>query len=125
MNIQESAGLIVKAMGGNENIIHVTYCMTRLRFKLRDDHIVNKKQLQQIDGVLGSVNAAGSYQVIVGKYVDSFFEAITKQLGGVQQIPIEEKKKGIISRILELVSSALSPLIPAILGAGFLSIILR
>ncbi len=62
--------------------------------------------------------------MIVGKYVNSFYEAITKQLGGAQRFTIEERKKGIVSQVLELISSALSPLIPAILGAGFLSIVL-
>ncbi len=124
MNIQKSAEAVVKAMGGNENILHVTHCITRLRFKLKDDSIADRASLQKIEGVLGSVNAAGSYQVIVGKYVDSFYKEISKQLGNQQISEIQEKKKGIFSQLLELISSALSPLIPAILGAGFLSILL-
>lgn len=93
MNIQKSAEAVVKAMGGNENILHVTHCITRLRFKLKDDSIADRASLQKIEGVLGSVNAAGSYQVIVGKYVDSFYEEISKQLGNQQTSEIQEKKK--------------------------------
>lgn len=125
MNLQKTAKEIVKTMGGTENIVHLTHCMTRLRFKLRDESIVSKDALEHIDGVLGTANVSGIYQVIIGTSVDQMYDEIQNNyLKGKTAKEDTTKKDGIVSRILELVSSTLSPLIPAIMGAGFISIML-
>ena len=36
---------VVAAVGGKENIVNVTNCMTRLRFVLKDDTIPNKDEV--------------------------------------------------------------------------------
>ena len=37
----ELAKNIVKNIGGKENVISLTHCITRLRFKLKDESIAN------------------------------------------------------------------------------------
>ena len=37
---------VVEAVGGKENIISVTNCMTRLRFVLKDDNIPSEESKQ-------------------------------------------------------------------------------
>ena len=39
---------VVAAVGGKENIVSVSNCMTRLRFVLKDDTIPNKDEVSKI-----------------------------------------------------------------------------
>lgn len=122
MNLEKTSKEIIKAVGGEENIVHLTHCMTRLRFTLQDDSLVQTDQLEKIEGVMGSVNGGGVYQVIIGTNVDKVYDVISAQLN--HQSTKEENKKGPISRVLDLISATLSPLVPVIMGAGFISILL-
>lgn len=125
MNLEKTAQRIIEELGGTENIIHLTHCMTRLRFSLKDESIVNQEKVEAIDGVLGVANVSGIYQVIIGTNVDQMYEVLTnKYLTDLKAEKNKEEKGGIISQALELISSTLSPLIPAIMGAGFISIML-
>lgn len=127
MNRKQSAKGIVDALGGRDNIIHLTHCMTRLRFKLKDDSIVDQSKLEKTEGVLGTANANGIYQVIIGTNVDEMYDQIQNDYLSHHKVVMEEKsdkQHGPVSKALELISSTLSPLIPAIMGAGFISIML-
>lgn len=42
---------VIEAVGGKENIVNVTNCMTRLRFVLKDDSIPDKGKVSGIKGV--------------------------------------------------------------------------
>jgi PTS system arbutin/cellobiose/salicin-specific IIC component len=48
---------IVDAVGGASNVAAVTHCMTRLRFVLNDDTLVDAARLKAIGGVLGVVRS--------------------------------------------------------------------
>lgn len=126
MDLKTTAAAIVKEMGGAGNVIHLTHCMTRLRFHLRDESVVDAKRLEAIEGVLGSAKVSGIYQVIIGTNVDQMYQEIqAHHLSQAKVDSLPEKKEGnVVSRALELVSATLSPLIPVIMGAGFVSILL-
>lgn len=51
---------VVAAVGGKENIVNVTNCMTRLRFVLKDDSIPDKDKVAGIKGVKGVMNQEDS-----------------------------------------------------------------
>ena len=44
---------VVAAVGGKENIVNVTNCMTRLRFTLKDESIVDDEAVKKTKGVMG------------------------------------------------------------------------
>ena len=68
---------ILAAVGGAENITHLTHCATRLRFELRDASVVDKATVEAIPGVLGAVPQAGDrYQIVIGGAVQSMFNEI-------------------------------------------------
>ncbi|MGN1344082.1 MAG: PTS transporter subunit EIIC [Traorella sp.] len=120
MNVKKTADEIVKALGGADNIVHLTYCMTRLRFSLNDEALVDTNQVEKIDGVLGCIKS-GTLQVIIGKDVVDVYNEISQNYLFKR---VDEKKKNMISKALDVVSATLSPLVPAIMGAGFISIVL-
>lgn len=64
MDYKETAKEIVEAVGKN-NIIDLTHCATRLRFKLHDVELVNENKLNDIDSVDGFLELNDQFQVFV------------------------------------------------------------
>lgn len=62
INYTKSAKEIIKAVGGDENINSLTHCATRLRFILNDDKIVNKDEVNKIEGVITTMEAGGQFK---------------------------------------------------------------
>lgn len=77
---QEMARQIVDAVGGDANVTKVIHCVTRLRFYLKDDEIPVNADIENIDGVMGVIEAGGQYQVVVGQAVDDIFKEVQMQL---------------------------------------------
>ncbi len=69
-NYDELAQSIVRQIGGPENILSLTHCVTRLRFKLADEEKANTEEIKNIKGVMTVVQAGGQYQVVIGNDVD-------------------------------------------------------
>lgn len=66
-SIMQLADLIVKELGGLDNIDKANNCMTRVRVDVLDRSKVNVEALKTIDGVMGVVSDEGNYvQVVVG-----------------------------------------------------------
>ena len=70
------ARIIIQNVGGKENINSITHCITRLRFKLKDEGKANTDILKQTDGVLSVVQANGQYQVVIGNTVQEVYDAV-------------------------------------------------
>ena len=58
------ARIIIQNVGGKQNIGRLTHCITRLRFKLKDESKANTDILNQTDGVIKVMQANGQYQVV-------------------------------------------------------------
>jgi len=52
MKYEKLAKDIVNLIGGKENVISLTHCITRLRFKLKDDGKANDESIKTLDGVI-------------------------------------------------------------------------
>lgn len=46
MNNSDLAKEVVKLVGGKENILSVIHCVTRLRFKLRDENLAETEKIK-------------------------------------------------------------------------------
>ena len=53
---------IIKNVGGKENINGLTHCITRLRFKLKDESIANDDVLKNMEDVVTVMKSGGQYQ---------------------------------------------------------------
>ena len=97
-----TANELVKELGGNENIVNVTHCATRLRFILNDEGIVDSDKVKRIQGVITTVQASGQYQVVIGNHVKDAFDFVMElvDVDGKQQMK-NEKKVGVFSRIID------------------------
>ena len=83
---------IVKNVGGKENINSLTHCITRLRFKLKDESKANDEVLKKMDGVVTVMKSGGQYQVVIGNHVPDVYADVCDVAGlvGDTQIQIDE-----------------------------------
>lgn len=125
MNYKELAEIILKNVGGEDNIKSFTHCATRLRFVLKDESLANGKALKAQKGIMGVVSSGGQYQVVVGSDVPNVYREI-KALGsfeGGETDGGEDGKSGFV-KALETISGIFTPIIPAITGAGILKAVM-
>lgn len=125
MNYNNLAKDIVELVGGEQNISNVVHCATRLRFKLKDRNNANKQALQNLKGVLSVVESGGQFQVVIGSNVNAVYSEIMEiaNVGSGAESSNQSKEK-VVDRIFQTISGSLSPLIPALAGAGMLKALL-
>ncbi|MFR4752393.1 MAG: PTS transporter subunit EIIB [Enterococcus raffinosus] len=71
---QALVSFILEKVGGKENVLSVTHCMTRLRFTLKDDSLVQKEEVVKSPDVMSAQFASGRFQVVVGTNVADIFK---------------------------------------------------
>ena len=62
MDYETIAKQILQHIGGKENVITLIHCMTRLRFTLKDESIVDDEAMKKTKGVVGVMKKAGQYK---------------------------------------------------------------
>lgn len=120
---------VVAAVGGKENIVSVTNCMTRLRFVLKDDSIPNEDEVKAINGVKGVMNQGGQYQIIIGTNVSN----VTPKVREIAGISTEEKgavkidkvgQGSLWDRFFKVISGCIMPMIGPMIAGGIIKGIL-
>lgn len=121
---------VVAAVGGKENIVNVTNCMTRLRFVLKDDSIPDKDKVAGIKGVKGVMNQGGQYQVIIGTRVSEVVKDVRReaQISGEGSINKEDmkliKKDSLWNRFFKTISGCIMPMLGPMIAGGIIKGIL-
>lgn len=116
---------ILEAVGGRENVVSAAHCMTRLRFVLKDEEIVDDGKVEQISGVMGTARQGGQYQVIIGNGVAKCYEALRSMLPEDQENTGKASvKQSPVNVVLDFIAGCMTPLIPAIIAGGLLKVIL-
>lgn len=123
MDYAKTASLVIKYVGGKDNIKSVTHCATRLRFQLRDNGLRNEEAISDLEGVKGVFLTQSQFQIIFGSgIVNMVCDEVQKQLGTLEEKP-EEKEEGkgnVIQRFIKMLSDIFVPIIPAIVAGGLL-----
>ena len=127
-NYAALASSVITALGGVDNISAVTHCMTRLRFVIKDDALIDSPTLKTIPGVLGVVRSDNQCQVIIGNTVSQAFQEVVSLLPGDMQPaqPVGKPKltlRRIGAGILDALIGTMSPLIPAIIGGSMVKLL--
>lgn len=77
-NFTEVASIILKGLGGKENIANIDNCVTRLRLEIKDHTLVNEKTIKSA-GVAGIIRPSKtSIQVIIGTQVQFVADELKK-----------------------------------------------
>ncbi len=125
------ADQIIEAIGGEDNVVTLGHCMTRLRFALKDDALVQDEKARQVKGVKAVAHAVGQVQLIIGTgVVDDYFDTIMSNYTfakadysnveeGVEYAA--EKLKvtpgAAVSKALGIISGSITPWLGCIMGS--------
>jgi len=122
MKYEQLAKDIIKNVGGKENINSVSHCVTRLRFRLKDESKANKEALESNDGVVTVRQSAGQYQVVIGNHVPEVYKAVIAESGieSQKQVEEEEEKKGLFNSFVDIISNIFIPILPLLMATGII-----
>lgn len=128
MDYENTAKKILQRVGGKDNVINLVHCMTRLRFTLKDESIVDDEAVKKTKGVMGIMKKGGQYQIIIGNDVGNVFNELNK-FGNfsneVKEVPAKSnEKKNIFTMLMDTISGIMAPVIPAIIGAAMIKVLL-
>ncbi len=113
---------IVKNVGGKENVISLAHCITRLRFKLKDEGKANTDVLKKMDGVVTVVQSGGQYQVVIGNQVGEVFDEILASQGiqgaGGDSAAEDDAPKKPLDMFIDTVSGIFTPVLGVLAASG-------
>ncbi len=124
MKYEQLAKDIIANVGGKENVSSVVHCITRLRFKLKDESKANTEVLKNMDDVVTVMKSGGQYQVVIGNHVPDVYKAVTT-VGGFQgQSQVKEEEEGpkgsLFSRFIDMISSIFTPVLGVLAATGMI-----
>ncbi|MEG0177684.1 PTS transporter subunit EIIC [Anaerorhabdus sp.] len=129
-NYEEIANQILDLIGGKENISYCTHCVTRLRITTKDKSRIKTDEINKLSGVVGTQWSGEQFQIIIGNEVEYVYKAVCKIANIKEEEAVDEnldgnKKrkltfKNAIPTMLDVLTSILAPIIPAIVACGLL-----
>ncbi|MCW6701148.1 beta-glucoside-specific PTS transporter subunit IIABC [Anaerococcus sp. NML200537] len=112
---------IVKNVGGKENINSLTHCITRLRFRLKDESKANDEAIKNMDGVVTLMKSGGQYQVVIGNHVPRVYEDVVEVAGlSDDNTNQEDEKQGLFNKFIALMSDVFQPILGALSASGII-----
>lgn len=117
------ARIIIQNVGGKSNINSVTHCVTRLRFKLKDESLAQDEILKSTNGIISVIRSGGQYQVVIGQHVPDVYDAVVDiaKLNHTQSDEEEEQKpQGIMAQFISIVTGVFTPLLGMLCACGML-----
>ncbi|MBR6089438.1 MAG: PTS glucose transporter subunit IIA, partial [Anaerolineaceae bacterium] len=126
LDYRKCAEEIAANIGGGSNVVSAAHCATRLRLVIADNSKINKKALEEVDGVKGMFESNGQLQLIIGtgtvnKVYDEFLSVT-----GASAASKEDVKAAAASRmplwkkILKTPGDVFVPILPAIVASGLM-----
>lgn len=108
---------------GEDNIISITHCATRLRVMVKDREIINDKKVEKIDEVKGVFFTSGQYQIILGTgIVNKVYAEVEKM--GLKTLSKKEQDEAIknnetgFKKVMRTLADIFVPIIPVIAATG-------
>lgn len=119
------AAQIVELVGGKSNVKCVAHCITRVRFKLKDESKANDEAISELPNVIKVMHANGQYQVVVGNIVEDVYDAVLKaggfsDGGAVDADDDDAAPKGVTDVIIDLISGIFAPMLGTFAAAGIM-----
>lgn len=122
---QDLAVKIIENVGGKENIISLTHCITRLRFRLKDESLAKDDILKGMDEVVTIMKSGGQYQVVIGNHVPIVYQDVVEVAGISQDTGASgEGPKGAFNIFLDIISGIFQPFLGILAASGMLKGIL-
>lgn len=123
MKYEQLAKDIIANVGGKENVNSVVHCVTRLRFKLKDEKKANTEVLKNMDGVVTVMKSGGQYQVVIGNHVPDVYKAVAAEGGFGSEQPVEAdsgEKGSLFNRFIDMISGIFTPILGVLAASGMI-----
>ncbi|MGN0368010.1 MAG: beta-glucoside-specific PTS transporter subunit IIABC [Wujia sp.] len=122
--------IIIQNVGGKDNITSITHCVTRLRFKLKDESKANTEVLKATDGVVTVVQSGGQYMVVIGNHVPDVFDSVVsvghlegkslKSGGAGEEEDGPKEKQSLFNAFVSIITGVFSPFLGVLCACGIL-----
>ncbi len=120
---------IVRNIGGRENVVSLTHCITRLRFKLKDEGRAKDDVLKGMDGVVTVMKSGGQYQVVIGNHVPEVYADVMALLdldrdgaavgsSGAGDAGDGKEKGSLFNRAIDVISGIFQPILGIMAACG-------
>ena len=122
------ARIIIQNVGGKDNIAGLTHCVTRLRFKLKDEAKANTEILKETDGIVTVIHGGGQYMVVIGNHVPDVYDAVVAR-GHLEQVADTQteagetgarEKKNPLDAFIGIVTGVFTPVLGMLSACGIL-----
>lgn len=123
MKYEQLAKDIISNVGGKENVNSVVHCITRLRFKLKDESKANTDVLKKMDGVVTVMKSGGQYQVVIGNHVPDVYKAVVETGGFQSSAPVAEddgKKQNPFNQFIDIIAAIFTPILGVLAATGMI-----
>lgn len=126
MKDDQLANNILKLVGGKDNVNSLIHCVTRLRFKLKNESLAQTDDIKDLEGVMTVVKSGGQYQVVIGDKVTEIYNLITPQLNASAIESDDDSKSdakektSIWNAAVQLLSGLFMPILGPLAAAGVL-----
>lgn len=122
------ARIIIQNVGGKSNITSITHCITRLRFKLKDESKANTEILKETDGVVTVIQSGGQYMVVIGNHVPDVYKSVVSvgHLENLAEVAEEEtedapkEKMNPFNAFVNIVTGVFSPFLGVLCACGII-----
>lgn len=117
---QNLAKDIVKNIGGKENVVSLTHCITRLRFKLKDESKANDDIIKNMNGVVTVMKSGGQYQVVIGNHVPEVYADVMPLIGLDDGASNEEEAPSgnLFNKAIDIISGIFQPILGIMAACG-------
>lgn len=119
------ARIIIQNVGGKSNIVSLTHCITRLRFKLKDESKANTDILKGTDGVVTVIQSGGQYMVVIGNHVADVYDTVISvgHLESIAAAPVDDddgpkEKMNPLNAFIGIVTGVFSPFLGVMCACG-------
>lgn len=116
------ARIIIQNVGGRDNIIGITHCITRLRFKLKDESKANTEVLKATEGVVTVMQSGGQYQVVIGNHVPDVYAVVCEHAHIATDAAADapQEKMGVGATLIDWISGIFQPILSILCAAGII-----
>lgn len=114
---------ILNELGGEDNIITVARCATRLRLVTQKTPENAKENIAKFPGVITVVEKGGQIQVVIGTNVDKVYNAFIQLIKTDNKVASSENKN-ILNLIIATMSAVFAPFVYVLAASGILQGIL-
>lgn len=122
------ARIIIQNVGGKSNIVSLTHCITRLRFKLKDESKANTDILKGTDGIVTVIQSGGQYMVVIGNHVADVYDTVVKagHLESLAEAPEGDAEDGPkekmnpLNAFISIVTGVFTPFLGVLCACGII-----